>query len=117
MFKTFRVPKVVGSESWSMKKEFQQILYHWIIEINTYNDFATEALKLVVAAKKGGGFLNMSKPISKSAWIIDFVATNHIKFDSSQVLTLKPSLQKFVSIESGTSTWIIGEKSLPHINV
>ncbi len=64
---------------------------------------------MVVATSNGGKVLNMSAPVSNSAWIIDFDATNHMTFDSRQVSTFKPSSQKFVSSANGTSVLIIGE--------
>ena len=36
-------------------------------------------------------FFNVSAPIYNSAWIIDFGASDHITFDSSQVSLIKPS--------------------------
>jgi hypothetical protein len=71
---------------------------------------------LVTTASNGGKVLNMSTPVSNSAWIIDSGATVHMTFYSKQVSPLKPSSQKFVSTANGTSVLIIGEGSLSLTN-
>ena len=67
---------------------------------------------MVAAASNDGKVLNMSTPVSNSAWIIDLGALDHMTFDFRKVSSLKPSPQKFVSTANGTSVPIIGEGSL-----
>ena len=73
-------------------------------------------MALAVAAGNGGKVLNISTPISNSAWIIDSDATDHMTFDSRQVSPLKSSSQNSVSTANGTSIPIIGEGSLSLTN-
>ncbi|CAL5368280.1 unnamed protein product [Camellia sinensis] len=72
-----------------------------------------EASAMVATADKGGKVLNISTPISNSAWIIDSGATDDITFDSRQVSSVNPSLHKFVSTANGNTTPVLGEGSLP----
>ena len=71
---------------------------------------------MAAAASNGGKVLNISTPVSNSAWIIDSSATDHMTFDSRQVSPLKSSLQHFVSTANGTSIPIIREGSLSLTN-
>ena len=67
---------------------------------------------MAAAAGNGGKVINISTPISNSAWIIDSVVTDHMTFDSRQVSPLKSFSQHSVSTANGTSIPIIGEGSL-----
>ena len=71
---------------------------------------------MAAAAGNGGKVLNISTPVSNSAWIIDSGAMDHMTFDSRQVSPLKSSSQNSVSIANGTSIPIIGEGSLSLTN-
>ena len=71
---------------------------------------------MAAAVGNGGKVLNISTPVSNSAWIIDSGATDHITFDSRQVSSLKSSSQHSVSTTNGTSIPIIGEGSLSLTN-
>ena len=71
---------------------------------------------MAVAAGNGGKVLNISTPVSNSAWIIDSDATDHMTFDSRQVSPLKSFSQNSVSISNDTSIPIIGEGSLSLTN-
>ena len=71
---------------------------------------------MAATAGNGGKVLNISTPVSNSAWIIDSSATNHMTFDSRQVSPLKSSSQHSISIGNGTSIPIIGEKSFSLTN-
>ena len=67
-------------------------------------------------ACNGGKVLNISTPVSNSAWIIDSGATDHMTFDSRQVSPFKSFSQHFVSTANGTSILITGEGSLSLTN-
>ena len=71
---------------------------------------------MAVTTSNGGKVLNISTPVSNSAWIIDSGAMDHMTFDSRQVLPLKSSSQNSVSTTNGTSIPIIGEGSLSLTN-
>ena len=71
---------------------------------------------MAATASNGGKVLNISTPVSNSAWIIDSGAKDHMTFDSRQVSPLKSSSQNFVSTANGTSIPIIGEGSLSLTN-
>ena len=71
---------------------------------------------MAASASNGGKVLNISTPVSNSAWIIYSGATDHMTFDSRQVSPLKSSSQNFVSTANGTSISIIGEGSLSLTN-
>ena len=72
---------------------------------------------MAAVAGNGGKVLNISTPVSNSAWIIDSGATDHMTFDSRQVSPLKSSSQNYVSTANGTSILIIGEGSLSLTNI
>ena len=71
---------------------------------------------MAAAGGNGGKVLNISPPVSNSAWTIDSSATDHMKFDYRQVSPLKSSSQHYVSTANGTSIPIIGEGSLSLTN-
>ena len=71
---------------------------------------------MAAATGNGGKVLNISTPVSNSAWIIDSGATDHMTFDSRQVSPLKSSSKNSVSTANGTSIPIIGEGSLSLTN-
>ena len=71
---------------------------------------------MAAAAGNGGKVLNISIPVSNSAWIIDSGATDHMTFDSRQVSPLKSSSQNSISTANGTSIPIIMEGSLSLTN-
>ena len=87
-----------------------------IVETKTEDDSSEKSSTLAVAAGNGGKVLNISTPVSNSAWIIDSGAMDHMTFDSRQVSPLKSSSQNSVSIANGTSIPIIGEGSLSLTN-
>ena len=84
-----------------------------IVEKKVDDKVAKKASALAIVVGNGGKVLNISTHVSNNAWIIHSGVTNHMKFDSRQVSTLKPSLQKSVSTTNGISTTIIREGSLP----
>ena len=71
---------------------------------------------MAAATGNDGKVLNISTPVSNSAWIIDSGATDHMIFDSRLVSPLKSSSQNSVSTANGTSIPIIGEGSLSLTN-
>ena len=87
-----------------------------IVETKTEDDRVEKSSALATAAGNSGKVLNISTPISNSAWIIDFGATDHMTFDSRKVSPLKSSSQNSVSTANGTSIPIIGEGSLSLTN-
>ena len=117
-----RCYELVGYSEWwdhsrdSLKQNSKKASTAAIVETKTEEDSGKKSSTLVAAAGNGGKVLNISKPISNSAWIIDSGATDHMTFDSRQVSPLKSSLQNFVSTANGTSIPIIGEGSLSLTN-
>ena len=87
-----------------------------IFETKTEDDSSEKSSALAAAAGNGGKVLNISTPVSNSAWIIDSSATDHMTFDSRQVSPLKSSSQHSVSTANGTSIPIIEEGSLSLTN-
>ena len=87
-----------------------------IVETKTEDDSGEKSSALAAATGNGGKVLNISTPVSNSAWIIDSSAMDHMKFDSRQVSPLKSSSQNSVSTANGTSIPIIGEGSLSLTN-
>ena len=71
---------------------------------------------MAAAVGNGGKVLNISTPVSNSAWIIDSDAMDHMTFDSRKVSPLKSSSQHSVSTANGTSIPIIREGSLSLTN-
>ena len=100
----------------SRKKNSKKNSIAAIVETKTEDDSGEKSLALAAAAGNGGKVLNISTPVSNSAWIIDSGATDHMTFDSRQVSPLKSSSQNSVSTADGTSIPIIGEGSLPLTN-
>ena len=94
------------------KKDCKKTLIATVVEIKTEVNVAEKASALVAATDYGGKVLNTSTPIINSTWIIDSGATDHMTFDSRQVLSLKHSSQKIVSTTNGNTTPVIGEGSL-----
>ena len=94
------------------KKDSKKTLTAAVAKIKTEDNVAKKASGFVAATDYGGKVLNTSTPIINSAWIIDSGATNHMTFDSRQVSTLRPSLQKIVSTANGNTTPVIGKGSL-----
>ena len=83
-----------------------------IVETKTEDDSGEKSSALAAAVGNGGKVLNISTPVSNSAWIIDSGAIDHMTFDSRQVSSLKSSSQHSVSTANGTLILIIGEGSL-----
>ena len=79
------------------------------IEINAKDE---TNMALIAATDVIGKALNISTHISNSTWIIDSGATDHMAFDSRQVLSLKSSSQKLVCTTNGDTTPVIGKGSL-----
>ena len=100
----------------SRKQNSKQASTAAIVVTKTEDDSGEKSSALVVAVGNGGKVLNTSTPVSNSAWIIDFGATDHMTFDSIQVSPLKTSSQNSVSTANGTSIPIIGERSLSLTN-
>ena len=100
----------------SRKKNSNKASTAAIVETKIEDDSGEKSSTLARAAGNGGKVLNISTPISNSAWMIDSGATNHITFDSRQVSPLKSSSQKYVSTANGTSIPIIGEEFLSLTN-
>ena len=68
----------------SRKKNSKKASTAAIVETKTEDDSGEKFLALAVAAGNGGKVLNISTPVSNSAWIIDSTATDHMTFDSRQ---------------------------------
>ena len=100
----------------SQKKNSKKASTATIVETKTEDDSGEKSSALAAATGNGGKVLNISTPVSNSAWIIDSGATDHMTFDSRQVSPLKSSLRNSVSTANGTSITIIGEGSLSLTN-
>ena len=117
-----RCYELVGYPKWwdhsrdSRKKNSKKSSTIAIVETKTEDDRGEKSSALATAAGNGGKVLNISTPVSNSAWIIDSGATDHMTFDSRQVSPLKSSSQHSVSIAIGTSIPIIREGSLSLTN-
>ena len=107
-------PEYHSCDSW--KKNSKKASTTAIVETKTKDDSGENSSALVTATGNGGKVLNISTPVSNSAWIIDSGATNHMTFDSRQVSPLKSSSQHSISTANGTSIPIIGEGSLSLTN-
>ena len=92
-----RCYELVGYPEWwdhsrdSRKKNSKKASTAAIVETKTKDDSGEKSSALAAAAGNGGKVLNISTPVSNSAWIIDFGATDHMTFDSRQVSPLKSS--------------------------
>lgn len=73
----------------SRKKNFKNASTAAITETKTDDDHK-KLLALAAAAGNDDKFLNISTPVSNSAWIIDSGATEHMTFDSRQISPIKP---------------------------
>ena len=74
------------------------------------NEVAKPATALIATEGKNiGKTLNMFILVLNNTWIIDSGATDHMTFDSNQILSLSQSSQKCVSTANGASTPVIGE--------
>ncbi|XP_074352811.1 uncharacterized protein LOC141691962 [Apium graveolens] len=83
----------------------------------THYDDHKKLLALAAAATgNDDNFLNISTPVSNSAWITDSGATEHMTFDSRQISPINTSSQKSVTTANGNSISIIGEGSLSLTN-
>ena len=100
----------------SQNKNSKKVSTAAIVETKTEDDNDEKSSALATAASNGGKVLNISTPVSNSAWIIDSGVTDHMTFDSRQVSPLKSSSQHSVSTANGTSIPIIGEGSLSLTN-
>ena len=100
----------------SRKKNSKKAYTVEIVKTKIEDDSGEKSLALAVAVGNGGKVLNISTPVSNSAWIIDSGVTDHMTFDSRRVSPLKSSSQHFVSTASGTSIPIIGKGSLSLTN-
>ena len=100
----------------SRKKNSKKFSTAAIVETKTKDDRGEKSSALVATAGNNGKVLNISTPVSNSAWIIVSGATDHMTFDSRQVSPLKYSSQHSVSTANGTSIPIIGEGSLSLTN-
>ena len=98
----------------SRKKNYNKAFTTAIVETKTEDDSDEKSSTFAAAAGNGGKVLNISTPVSNSAWIIDSGATDHMTFDSRQAL--KSSSQNSVSTANGTSIPIIREGSLSLTN-
>ena len=111
-----RCYELVGYPEWwdhshdSRKKNSKKASNAAIVKKKIEDDSSEKSSALATTAGNGGKVLNISTPVSNSAWIIDYGATDHMTFDSRQVSALKSSSQ--VSTASGTSIPIIEERSL-----
>ena len=117
-----RCYELMGYPEWwdhshdSRKKNSKKASTTGIVETKTEDDSGEKSSALAAAEGNGGKVLNISTHVSNSAWIIDFGATDHMTFDSRQVLPLKSSSQNYVFTANGTSILIIGEGSLSLTN-
>ena len=69
----------------SQKKNSKKASTTAIVETKTEDDSGEKSSALAAAAGNGGKVLNISTPVSNSAWIIDSGATDHMTFDYRQV--------------------------------
>ena len=110
-----RCYELVGYPKWwdhscdSRKQNSNKASTAAIVETKTEDDSGEKSSTMVAAAGIGCKVLNISTPVSNSAWIIDSGATDHMTFDSRQVSPLKSSSQNYVSTTNDTSIPIIGE--------
>ena len=117
-----RCYELVGYSEWwdhsrdSRKKNSKKASTAAIVETKTEDDSGEKSSTLVATIGNGGKVLNISTPVSNSAWIIDSGDTDHMTFDSRQVSPLKSSSQNYVSTANGTLIPIIGEGSLSLTN-
>ena len=117
-----RCYELVGYPEWwdhsrdSRKKNSKKASTAAVVETKTEDDRYEKSSALATAAGNGGKVLNISTPVSNSAWIIDSGATDHMTFNSRQVSPLKSSSQNSVYTTSGTSIPIIKEGSLSLTN-
>ena len=75
----------------SRKKNSKKVSTAAIVETKIEDDSGEKSSTLAAAAGNGGKVLNISTPVSNSAWIIDSGATNQMTFDSRQVSPLQSS--------------------------
>ena len=73
----------------SLKKNSKKASTAAIVKTKTEDDSGEKSSALAEAAGNGCKVLNISTPVSNSAWIIDSGATDHMTFDSRQVSPLK----------------------------
>ncbi|KAL3513317.1 hypothetical protein ACH5RR_026034 [Cinchona calisaya] len=103
-----RCYELVGYPEWwdhsraSRKKNSKKTPTPTIVETNIGGDAIEKGSVLVATTNVCGKALNISKPISNSAWMIDSSATYHIKFDSKQVEHLRTFLQRSISTANDT---------------
>ena len=113
-----RCYELVGYLEWSdhsrdsRKQNSKKASTAAIVETKTEDDSGEKFSALAATAGNGGKVLNISTPVSNSAWIIDSGAMDHMKFDSRQVSPLKSSSQNSVSTANGTSIPILVVPSL-----
>ena len=114
--------ELVGYLDWwdhsrdSRKQNYKKASTATIVETKTEDDSGEKSSALAATTCNDGKVLNISTPVSNSAWIIDSGAMDHMTFDSRQVSPLKSSSQNYVSTANGTSIPIIGEGSLSLTN-
>ena len=70
-------------DSW--KKNSKKASTVAIVETKTEDDSGEKSSTLAATTGNGGKVLNISTPVSNSAWIIDSGATDRMTFDSRQV--------------------------------
>ena len=75
----------------SLKKNYKKASTAAIVETKTEDDSGEKSSALAAVVGNGGKVLNISTPVSNSAWIIDFGATDHMTFDSRQMSLLNLS--------------------------
>ena len=86
-----------------------------IVETKTEDYSGEKSSALAAAAGNGGKVLNISTPVSNSAWIIDYGATDHMTFDSRQVSPLKSSSQNSVSTAMVPQFRLLGKGPCPSL--
>ena len=117
-----RCYELMGYPEWwdhsrdSQKQNSKKASTAIIVETKTEDDSGEKSSALAATTGNGGKVLNISTPVSNSAWIIDSSAMDHMTFDSRQVSPLKSSSQNSVSTANGTSIPIIGEGSLSRLD-
>ena len=103
-----RFYELVGYPEWwdhscdSRKQNSKKASTTAIVETKTEDDSSEKSSALAATSSNGGKVLNISTPVSNSAWIIDSSATDHMTFDSRQVSPLIYSSQNSVSTANGT---------------
>ena len=84
-----------------------------IAEIKIEDNVIKKASTLVAMSDSGGKVSNTFAYVINNT---DYGATDHMTFNSRQILSFRHSSQKFISIANGNTTLVIGDGSLTLTN-